>query len=74
MKLAPIGVLISLQFLFSVERTPDASGPQPLSGYKLATRLSSFLWSTMPDVKPTPLAAQGKLQDEAVLRALPTRF
>jgi len=41
----------------------------PLDDYALASRLSYFLWNSMPDSVLFELAAQGKLQDPAVLRA-----
>ncbi|HYF01464.1 MAG TPA: DUF1592 domain-containing protein [Planctomycetota bacterium] len=55
-------VLVSPQFLFRVER----EGTE-VDGWALASRLSYFLWSTMPD--EALLAAQGRLRDPAVLRA-----
>ncbi|MCB9383221.1 MAG: DUF1592 domain-containing protein [Bryobacterales bacterium] len=73
-KLALKGVLVSPDFLFRVEKTPAQAGPQALSDYELATRLSYFLWSTMPDEELLQLAAQGKLQDETVLRAQVARL
>jgi len=41
---------------------------QPLADSELASRLSYFLWSTMPDEELRSLAAAGKLQNESVLR------
>jgi len=40
----------------------------PLTDSELASRLSYFLWSTMPDEQLLSLAAAGKLQDEDVLK------
>ena len=68
-KLAFKGVLSSPQFLFKIEHRSDKPGIYPLGQYELASRLSYFLWSTMPDEEMTGLAAQGKLQDPAVLIA-----
>jgi hypothetical protein len=43
-------VLLSPHFLYRVELgDPTASSPTPLSDYELATRLSYFLWASMPD-------------------------
>ena len=42
-------VLCSPGFLMIQEPTGDANKPQPLTDYELASRLSYFLWSTMPD-------------------------
>ena len=41
----------------------------PLDGYQLASRLSYFLWSSMPDEELFALAANGKIKEPDVLRA-----
>ena len=46
-----------------------AIGSRPLSGYALASRLSYFLWSSMPDEELTAHAAVGDLAQPAVLAA-----
>ncbi len=56
-------VLASPKFLFF--REPSG----PLDDYALATRLSYFLWSTMPDDALFALAANGELHKPAVLQA-----
>ncbi len=63
------GVLVSPRFLFRVEELPTAPGVQPLGQYDMASRLSYFLWGTMPDEELFRLAAAGRLQDTAVLTA-----
>src|SRR5262249_45319160 len=57
-------------FLFRVEidREPVAT-PHPLNDYELASRLSYFLWSSMPDDELFRLASEGKLHEEATLDA-----
>ncbi len=57
-------VLASPRFLFREEGfVPDADGGHPwVDDYSLATRLSYFLWSTMPDQELFQLAAQGDLR------------
>ena len=69
-----VGVLCSPHFLFKVEETPEGSdGTQPLSDYQLATRLSYFLWSTMPDEELLQQAWKGTLRqnlDAQVARML----
>ncbi len=45
------------------------SGPQPVDGWQLASRLSYLLWSSAPDEDLYHLASQDKLRDPAVLRA-----
>jgi len=61
--------LFSPHFLFRVELDPDPTSlvPHPLSDYELASRLSYFLWSSMPDDQLFALAAAGELHDPAVL-------
>ncbi|HEU0119896.1 MAG TPA: DUF1592 domain-containing protein [Bryobacteraceae bacterium] len=68
-KLALKAVLVSPRFLFKVEEGNGKPGIQPLGHYEMASRLSYFLWSTMPDEELLRLAGEGKLQDEKVLRA-----
>ncbi len=60
--------MISPHFLFRVESPNKEREPQPLGDYELASRLSYFLWGSMPDKTLFDLAAAGKLQDAAVLR------
>ena len=62
---AMMAVLASPRFLFRVETSaPDAStGPHaPLDEWSLASRLSYFLWSTMPDDELLALAGRGELR------------
>lgn len=67
-KLALKAVLVSPRFLFKVEKRAAGTAIEPLSSYDLASRLSYFLWSTMPDAELLSLAAQNRLQDANVLR------
>ena len=64
-------LLVSPHFLFKVEQGAGiALGKhQALSDYELATRLSYFLWSTMPDDKLLLLAFKGELHRPEVLTA-----
>jgi hypothetical protein len=62
-------VLASPKFTFRVERDPAAGGVHPLSGLELASRLSFFLWSSIPDDTLLDLAAKGQLAKPAVLEA-----
>jgi mono/diheme cytochrome c family protein len=59
-------VLASPKFLFRTEVTP-ATGSARVSDLELASRLSFFLWSTIPDDELINLAAARKLNDPAVL-------
>jgi len=49
LQLAIHGTLVSPNFLFRFEEDPPAGQVRRLNGYELASRLSYFLWSTMPD-------------------------
>src|SRR5260370_37761867 len=69
MKLVLKAVLVSPDFLFKMEHRNEKPGIYPLGQYELASRLSYFLWSTMPDEELSILAAQGMLQDPKVLMA-----
>ncbi len=65
-------VLASPSFLFRVELDAAPSDPRAkrqLTGYELASRLSYFLWSSMPDARLEALAASGEIGKPAVLKA-----
>jgi hypothetical protein len=64
-------VLSSPHFLFRVERDPDPTAltPHPLTGYELASRLSYFLWSSMPDDALLAAAGDGTLDTAEGVRA-----
>ncbi|MBM3992390.1 MAG: DUF1592 domain-containing protein, partial [Planctomycetes bacterium] len=69
---ALVAILASPNFLFRFERDPANAKPltqRALNGYELATRLSYFLWSTLPDETLRGLAAKDRLLDEPVLEA-----
>ncbi len=66
------GILMSPSFLFRVER--DATATHPLSDVELASRLSYFLWSSMPDDELLGLAEHGRLHAPGVLKAQVTRM
>ncbi len=63
-------ILVSPQFLFRIERDPnpnDAGAVHPVGDFELATRLSYFLWSSMPDESLFRAAAEGSLRKPAIL-------
>lgn len=71
------GVLIDPEFLFRVERDPEGITPGTafaLSDLELASRLSFFLWSSIPDDELVDIAARGELRDAAVLEAQVARM
>ncbi len=63
MQLAMQPVLCSPKFLFRVEldHRPDSDAAHPIGEFELASRLSYFLWSSMPDDELFALAAKGEL-------------
>lgn len=61
-------MLVSPQFLFRIERDPVSKSVAPVSDLELASRLSFFLWSSIPDDELLQTAEQGKLHDPAILR------
>lgn len=71
MKLALEAVLLSPHFIYRVETDPDPQSETPhrLNDYELASRLSYFLWSSMPDDELLDLADQDALHDPATLAA-----
>jgi mono/diheme cytochrome c family protein len=64
--------LVSPHFLYLAE--PDSDPPRPLNPYELASRLSYFLWSSMPDDELSRLAASGEILQPSVLAAQATRM
>ena len=65
-------LLVSSQFLFRIERPPAdvaAGGAYRVSDLELASRLSFFLWSSIPDDQLLDAAVAGRLKDPAVLEA-----
>src|SRR5690606_19217728 len=63
-------VLASPQFLFRFEHDPPSARPgvpYRISDLELASRLSFFLWSTIPDDELLAVAERGELQDPAIL-------
>jgi hypothetical protein len=75
-QLALQAMLVSPHFLFRIERDPNPTDPtkvHQISEVELASRLSYFLWSSMPDDELLGLAEMGKLRaslDEQVKRML----
>jgi mono/diheme cytochrome c family protein len=63
-----VAVLCAKSFLYLEEGNVERPAPK-LSDWELASRLSFFLWSTMPDQHLLDLARTGKLHETATLRA-----
>lgn len=68
-KLALKSVLVSPKFLFRIEQPALTGTTEMLTPFELATRLSYFLWGTMPDEKLLELADSGELTKDDVLAA-----
>ncbi len=64
-------ILVSPDFLFRVERDPAEAPPgsvRRISDFELASRLSFFLWASIPDDQLLNLAERGKLKDSTILK------
>jgi hypothetical protein len=69
-RLALQKVLVSPEFLFRVELAPAGAAPgtvYQISDVELASRLSFFLWSSIPDDELLAVAERGELRDSAML-------
>jgi len=65
-------ILSSPHFIFRPELDPNPNAttpPHALNDFELASRLSYFLWSSMPDEELFAAAREGKLQDPAQIEA-----
>ena len=63
-------LLVDPQFLFRIERDARPAAGQNvhrLTDYEIASRLSFFLWSSIPDDELLSVAARGQLKDPSVL-------
>jgi mono/diheme cytochrome c family protein len=70
-------ILVSPHFLFLVEQDPKDSAPgsvHPISDLELASRLSFFLWSSIPDETLLQIAEAGQLHRPATLDTQITRM
>ena len=70
--LAIQAMLVSPHFLFHIERDPDPTDPTKVhrvADVELASRLSYFLWNSMPDDELLSLAERGTLDTPLVLDA-----
>ena len=62
-------VLISPKFLFRVEAGSESAEPFSVTDWELASRLSYFIWASMPDDELFDLAAQGVLREPETISA-----
>jgi len=68
------GILMSPHFLYRVDLSDSRAEISPLSNYSLASRLSYFLWSSMPDSELLTQAAAARLSQPKVLIAQTRRM
>lgn len=71
LELALRSILVSPKFLFRVENQPEGIGPNEIYGIsdlELASRLSFFLWSSIPDDELLTLAENKSLHEPATLK------
>ena len=72
MRLGVEAILVSPNFLYRIEHDPDPGDPaavHPVNEFELASRLSYFLWSSMPDEELFQAAGEGRLCQPEVLHA-----
>jgi hypothetical protein len=67
-------VLVAPAFLYRVETPPEGDKPTAVSDWELASRLSYFLWSSLPDEELQKAAASGHLHEPDVLSAQARRL
>ena len=69
MKAVAAAAISSPKFLYLYDQSDEESETQRLSDLELASRLSFFLWGSIPDEQLLNLAIQGKLSTESTLSA-----
>jgi hypothetical protein len=69
LQFALASVLVNPQFLYRVERDPKPGTVARITDIELASRLSYFLWSSMPDDQLLKLGEANQLHEPAVLDA-----
>jgi Protein of unknown function (DUF1592)/Protein of unknown function (DUF1588)/Protein of unknown function (DUF1585) len=67
-------VLVAPAFLYRVEQPGAGTEAKPVSDWELASRLSYFLWASMPDAELLRVAGEGRLKDPSVLAAQALRM
>jgi hypothetical protein len=67
-------VLVSADFLYKIEQAPPGTDAKPVSDHELATRLSYFLWASMPDAELLAAAESGRLHEPEVLKSQARRM
>jgi hypothetical protein len=70
------GLLVTPDFLFRIERDPSGApnAVHRIDDFEMASRLSFFLWSSIPDEELLKLAEEGRLKDPKVLKQQTARM
>jgi len=69
-----VRLLVSPHFSYRMVSPPAGDSVRPVSNISMASRLSYFLWSSMPDAELLAVADSGKLQDATVLQSQTRRM
>ena len=69
MKVIASAALASPRFLYLYDGAGGEGGVEPLDDFELASRLSFFLWGSVPDAELLKVASEGKLTEPKVLDA-----
>ena len=67
MKAAAAAAVASPQFLYLFDHASHSNAPEPIDDFELASRLSFFLWGSLPDQPLLDAASHGMLRDPEVL-------
>jgi RNAse (barnase) inhibitor barstar len=69
LRLVLVRIFVSPKFLYRTESPPEGVAAGPVSAHELATRLSYFLWSSLPDAALRAAADEGRMTtDDELLR------
>ncbi len=69
MKGAAAAAISSPKFLYLYDESHDSEGTQPINDFELASRLSFFLWGSLPDQELLDLAQADELNKPEVIEA-----
>src|SRR5215208_6825691 len=61
-------ILVAPAFLYRVEQPSEAAALKPLTNWEMASRLSFFLWASIPDDELRRAATAGELSTDAGIR------
>ena len=74
MKMVASAAIASPRFLYLYDRAAESNSSEEVDDLELASRLSFFLWGSIPDQALLDLAAEGKLREQEVLIAQISRM